>query len=237
MTPASENEAATRVGLNTLLLACAITVLLWYVPLASLALYPLRLFVTFIHEGCHALVALLTGGQVTQIIINPDGSGLTWTRGGVEALVVMAGYVGATAYGAGLLALGRQSGAARIALMVSALIVGLLCLIFVRDLFGFVWGIGIAAGLGIAARRLSTRGAEITVMFLGVQCTVNALYDLRTLIGLSAGFGGQVSDAVLMSQIIPLPPLFWAVLWSGLSLGILGLALRPYSKARKAQVL
>ena len=56
---------------------------------------------------------------------------------------------------------------------------------------------------------------------------VDALYDLKTLVGLSV-YGGPVSDAVLMSQIIPLPPAVWAVLWCGLALAILGAALRPY---------
>ena len=31
-----------------------------------------------------------------------------------------------------------------------------------------------------------------------------------------------------MSQVIPLPPIVWAVLWGLLSLAILGAALRPY---------
>lgn len=65
-------------------------------------------------------------------------------------------------------------------------------------------------------------------MFLGVQCVVNALFDLRTLVGLSAHYGGPATDAVLMAQIVPLPPLVWALLWSGLALVILYVTLRPY---------
>jgi len=222
----------SRSALGSLLLACALTVALWFVPVASFALYPLRLFVTFIHEGSHALTAFLTGGVATQIVVQPDASGYTITQGGWQILIVMAGYLGATAYGAAMLALARRPGAARAILGVSGVLIALLDLLLVRNGFGLGWGITIAAGLLLAARRLSARAAELTAMFLGVQCVVNALYDLKTLVGLLV-YGGPVSDAVLMSRIIPLPPVVWAVGWCGLALGILGAALRPYWREGK----
>ncbi len=45
MIPAS-TPVPSRSALGSLLLACALTVALWFVPVASFALYPLRLFVT-----------------------------------------------------------------------------------------------------------------------------------------------------------------------------------------------
>lgn len=224
----------TRPALRTLLLACALTVGLWFVPIASLALYPLRLFVTLIHEGSHALAATLTGGVAEQIVVLPDASGYTLTAGGWEGVIVMAGYIGAASYGALMLALARRPGAARMILGGSGILVALLDLLLVRNPFGLGWGIAIAAALLLAARRLSGQASELTAMFLGVQCVVNALFDLKTLLGLSASADGPVSDAVLMSHLIPLPPLVWAVLWSGLSLAVLVAALRPYWRGRQA---
>ena len=218
----------SRSALTTLLLASALTAALWFVPLASLALYPLRLFVTFIHEGSHALTAIVTGGVVYKIVVLPDASGYTLTGGGWGILIVMAGYLGAASYGSGMLALARRPNSARFILGLSGVIVALLDVFLVRNGFGFGWGVVIAAGLILAALRLPARIAELTAMFLGVQCVVNALFDLKTLLGLSTGYGGPVSDAVLMSQIIPLPPFVWAALWSVLALLILGAALRPY---------
>jgi hypothetical protein len=191
-------------------------------------LYPLRLFVTFIHEGSHALAATLTGGQAFQIQVMPDASGVTLTSGGWQIVIVMAGYIGAATYGAAMLALARRPGTARLILGISGVIVALLDVLLVRNGFGLGWGIAIALGLLFAARRFSAPAAELTAMFLGVQCVVNSLYDLKTLVGLSTIPNGPVSDAVLMSQIIPLPPLVWAVFWGLLSLVILGAALRPY---------
>ena len=218
----------SRSALGRLLLATALSVGISLVPGLSVVLYPLRLFVTFIHEGSHALAATLTGGQASLIAVQPDASGVTYSAGGWEMIIVMAGYVGAAAYGAAMLALARRPGTARLILGVSGGIIALLDALLVRNLFGFGWGVLIAAGLLIASRRLSAKAAELTAMFLGVQCVVNSLYDLKTLVGLSTLPNGPVSDAVLMSQIVPLPPLVWAVLWGLISLGILGFALRPY---------
>lgn len=226
-TPA-RSSAPSRPALGRLLLASGLSVALSFVPLAAPLLYPLRLFVTLIHEGSHALAATLTGGHAFQIQVMPDASGVTYSAGGFAPVIVMAGYVGASAYGAALLTLARRPGAAQAVLGLSGLLIALLDLLLVRNPFGFGWGIAIAAGLLFASRRLSGMAAELTAMFLGVQCVLNALYDLRTLVGLSALSNGPISDAVLMSQIIPLPPLIWAAAWSLLSLGILGAALRPF---------
>ncbi len=233
-TTAWRKDPPSRAALGRLLLATGLSVIVSLLPVISAALYPLRLFVTFIHEGSHALAALLTGGHPAQIAVQPDASGVTYSFGGWSLIIVMAGYLGASAYGAAMLALARRPSAARFILGVSGAVVLLLDALLVRNLFGFGWGILIGAGLALAARRLPPKAAELTAMFLGVQCVVNSLYDLKTLIGLSVLPNGPVSDAVLMSQIIPLPPFVWAALWGVLSLAVLSAALRPYWRDARA---
>jgi len=207
-------------------------VALSFIPLASIVLYPIRLFVTFVHESSHALVALMTGGHVSEIVIQPDASGYTVVSQGIAPLIDTAGYIGATTYGAWLLALGRKPGRSRLALTVSALIAGAATILFVRpwhNPFGFVWGVAIAGSLLVARARLKDSTAEMLAMFLGVQCALNALLDLHTLIFLSARYeGGPPTDAVLMAQTTHVPALIWAVLWAALAITILWHGLRPY---------
>src|SRR3989441_10320767 len=105
---------------TTLILAAIISVILWFVPFAEILAYPFRIFVTFIHEGGHAIAALLTGNSVESLRIAMDGSGETYTtKGGLwsQALVASAGYIGSMAYGALLLILIRKAVAARLALL------------------------------------------------------------------------------------------------------------------------
>src|SRR5690554_19980 len=83
-----------------LLLASLITVALWFIPYADYLVYPVRLFVTFIHEGSHVLAALLTGGSIQSMKVMSDGSGVvnSLTSSPLSVLVTSsAGYLGAIA--------------------------------------------------------------------------------------------------------------------------------------------
>jgi hypothetical protein len=158
---ASTSSAAAEGGaIWTLVAACALTAALWFVPYASAALFPLRLLVTFFHEGGHALAALLTGGSVAGIGINPDGSGVTLSAGGLRLAILPAGYLGATAYGTLLLVLLRRGWSGRRVLVLTGALIGALTLAFIRpwnSLFGFVSGVLLAGALVAASRFLGAR--------------------------------------------------------------------------------
>src|SRR5664279_4903543 len=82
------------------ILAFVVALVLWNVPQLGFILYPIRLFVTFVHESGHGLAALISGGHVGGITVSPDGSGETVTMGGSRLLILPAGYLGAALFGA-----------------------------------------------------------------------------------------------------------------------------------------
>src|SRR5580765_482753 len=89
-----------------LLTAAVISIVLWFIPFAGIATYPFRIFVTFIHEGGHAIAALLTGNSVESLSVAMNASGETYTsQGGMisQIFVASAGYLGSMAFGAMLL--------------------------------------------------------------------------------------------------------------------------------------
>src|SRR6266536_3938661 len=117
----------------TLLFAAVISIVLWFVPFAEILNYPFRIFVTFIHEGGHAIAAVLTGNSVESLSLAVNASGETYTtKGGLlsQVFVASAGYVGSMAYGALLLTLIRKAIAARVVLIGSAALIFALTLIF-----------------------------------------------------------------------------------------------------------
>ena len=65
-----------------LLTAALISIVLWFVPFAEILTYPFRIFVTFIHEGGHAIAALLTGNSVASLSVATNASGETYTSQG-----------------------------------------------------------------------------------------------------------------------------------------------------------
>lgn len=232
----------------TLLVATAISVVLWFIPFAEVLTYPFRLFVTFVHEIGHALAAVVTGNTVMAMSVAPNASGETYTTyGGLfsQVLISSGGYLGAMAFGALLLVLIRRAVAARIVLLVSGL-----AILGVTTYFGLIkplWtgmnlmavpftvlaSIGISAGLVLVARFASARVASFFVSFLAVQCVLNALFDLKTVFFLSNPFAPTVpTDAVNMSNATGIPAILWAGFWIFLALGILWFAMRLYVSGR-----
>src|SRR5579871_5889066 len=92
-----DEEADPRARSRLLLLvATIVTVAFMFVPYSEYLLYPLRLFVTFVHESGHALATIITGGSVDYIRISPNTSGVTWSAPPPWAtwLVDSGGYLG-----------------------------------------------------------------------------------------------------------------------------------------------
>ena len=234
----------------TLLIAATISIVLSFIPYAEFLTYPFRIFVTFIHEGGHALAALLTGNSVASLSVAMNASGETYTtQGGIisQVLISSAGYLGSMAFGALLLALIRKAIAARIVLLGCGILVFAMTMIFgfIKPLFWVnAWsgipftllaGLLISAGLVLIARFASARVATFFVSFLAVQCVLNALFDLKTLFSLSSPFGPTVqTDALNMSNATGIPAIFWTVLWIAFALGILWFAMRLYVSRRES---
>lgn len=236
-----------RPQVRTLLFAALLTIALWFIPYAGILTYPFRLFVTFIHEGGHALAALLTGNSVRSLSVSIDGSGLTETlipQGGLfsQMFISSAGYLGAMLFGALLLWLIRHRVKARFILFGSAAIVLGLTAVFgflvpLTDLslqpFTVLSGIAIALGLFIFARRAGVRAANFLVGFLAVQCVLDAIFDLKTLALISLN-SDAATDARNMANATGLPALFWTFIWIALACLILSTALRAYAVGRKS---
>src|SRR5215471_2557440 len=200
-----------------------------FVSSGAFVVYPLRLFVTFIHEGGHALAALLTLGRVDHLVIHANGAGETITAGGLTVLISSAGYLASTAYGAGLLTLLHDGGRAKAVLTVTAAIILTLTGFFAADQFSLFIGIALTGLLIWVAIGWSARWAHFFLSFLAVQCCLNSLYDLNTLFWISASTKLH-SDAVNMQEVTMIPAIVWASAWIILSILALALALRMYAQ-------
>lgn len=232
-----------RPQIRTLLIATALSVVLWFIPFADVLTYPFRIFVTFIHEGGHALAALLTGNSVHSLSVAMDGSGEVYSAtGGLfsRMFVSSAGYLGAMAFGALLLILIRRTVAARFVLIGSAALILVLTVAYgffspllhgsLPGLFTLFAGVLLPAGLIATARFANARVASFLVSFLAVQCVLNAVFDLKTVLFMSSPLAvGAQTDAVNMAAATGIPAMVWALIWIGLAFLILSMALRAYA--------
>lgn len=225
---------------RTLMIAVALSVLLWFLPFADVLTFPFRLFVTFIHEGGHALAAILTGNSVHSLVVNSDGSGeVLATHGGLLSGLVIssAGYLGAMTFGALLLVMIRRAVAARYVLVASAGFVLTMTLAYgiFGSFFTVLSGVALAGALLATARFAAPRVAAFLVSFLAVQCILNAIFDLKTVFFLSSPFAPPVhTDAANMAAATGIPALLWTLVWVAAAFLIVSFALRTYSESRRA---
>ncbi|MEO6392135.1 MAG: M50 family metallopeptidase [Pyrinomonadaceae bacterium] len=242
--------ADARPQFRLLVLATIASIALWLIPYASILTYPFRLFVTFIHEGSHALAALLTGNTVASLSVAPDGSGLTYATQGFFSgvLISSAGYLGAMTFGVLLLFAIRKSVKSKLVLFTSAGIVLALTILFglFKPILTFsglsgipftlISGVAIGAGLIALGMYASSKVAQFFVGFLAVQCVLNALFDLGNVFLLSTPLNGTrvMTDAVNMETATHIPAFFWTLIWIGLSVVLLTIGLRLYAATQSA---
>ena len=202
----------------TIILAVAsiISITLTFLPIGATLLFPLQLFVTFVHEMCHAMTAWLTGGRVHHITINPDMSGTTITSGGIFWLISSAGYVGTVIVGATCIHLMRKGVSP--SWILSGFIALLLIALFytgVGSIYGTVWSLVFIGAILLMIKYLSQTQLEMAASFISVQLLLNAFYDLKTLFMLS---GSAVqTDASNMQGETGIPAVVWACGWIALS--------------------
>lgn len=123
-------EGDSTPQIRWLLLATLAVLAISWVPFAGWLNYPFLVFSTFIHETAHALAAILTGGEVESISVNWNGSGITYTRGGIRSIILSAGYVGTALFGGTLLILSKKRKWVRPALLGCALLILIMTLFF-----------------------------------------------------------------------------------------------------------
>ena len=242
-----------RPQMTLLIAATVLTIALWFIPYADYLVYPIRLFVTFVHEGSHALVGFLTGGSVHSLTIGADGSGAVYSvpSGWLGAILTSsAGYLGTTAFGVLLLYLIRRVVSASKILIASGAFVGVMTLIFgilspifnifslqvgfTNLVFTVLAGTVLTAGLIALGKYASEKTANFAVAFLAVQCLLNSLGDLKTLFFINAPFSGSEigNDAVNMANATGLPAFAWVVIWIGISMLMISVGLRLYAVSR-----
>ena len=172
-------------------------------------LYPIRMLVTFLHEFGHAFGAIITGGDVTNLEIRPDGSGVCWTAGGNRAVILMGGYIGSALFGNLLFFLGTRSNntVAKTTLFVLA---GLMLFV------GFGWFGSVFTTIMLAVFALAlfliarnTNFDSDVLMFFGLASIIYIIQDFNV---------GPSSDLAKYAEyFVVIPANMWMYIWLGIA--------------------
>jgi Peptidase M50B-like len=90
---------------------------------------------------------------------------------------------------------------------------GLICLLFVGNLYGVVVGLALAGVIYYAGWQLDDEGAASILLFLAVQSILASFHSLFILVRASRNGRRTDSDAEKMQHLTAVPALFWALFW------------------------
>ncbi len=182
----------------------------------TMVIYPLKIFVVFLHELSHALAGALTGGRVESITLSAREGGATYVRGGNHFLMLSAGYLGSLFWGLVLLHAANARGKMpRRALGALACVLLIATIFFVRSWFGVAFGILFGLLLLFASRRLPANGVVVALTVLGLTSALYALLDIRDDVFARPG---APSDANMLAQVTGIPTLVWGSVWTVVAL-------------------
>ena len=215
------------------ILALIAVVILWNIRELEALVYPLRLFVTYVHEASHSLAALITGGSVQGFTISENGSGVATTLGGSRAFILPAGYLGAALFGSMLFFLSNRipRWVRGLSIFIGAFIL-VFTLVFARpDETGSLAALFIGLGFGAVMLLMGWKAPRIVNLFilntLAVMTALNAVLDVWMLVSYSdASRGAVMNDAAAFSaQVTPaLPTPVIAFNWSAAAVAMLATA-------------
>ncbi len=191
-------------------------------------LYPIRLFVTFLHEFGHAAGALITGGAVEYIAIETNSAGVTSTFNGNRSVILMGGYIGSAIFGNLLFYIGARRHKwvkPTLVLVIAAMLIT--GFIWYNTLFTTAVLCGFSAILFIVGFK-TKYGREI-LMLLGLASIIYIIQDFNV---------GPTSDLAQMERELKyIPAKVWMYIWLGIVLAILALNLKMlFSKKTTAQL-
>ena len=220
---------------KTLLLAAGITLILYLVPGGRVLGRPLVWLAVLVHELGHGLTAMLLGGSFKRLQLWANGSGAASYEGRfsplTRSLIAAGGPLGPPLAALALFFAGGGRDSAHVALTVLAGTALLVALVWVRNLFGFVFVLALSVALGLLAWRATDPVAEFSCAFLAVQMSLSVFarsdYLFRSQARTVAG--AIPSDTAQISQALGLPHWFWGGLIALVSVAVVGFGVMRYA--------
>ena len=198
----------------------------WWSPV----IYPLKVFVIFLHEISHGIASIATGGSIERITLDPRLGGACVCPGGNAFLTLSAGYLGSLAWGGVILEVGRRvPRRPDWVVRILGMLVAILTVLYVRGGFGIAFGLLFGIALIYVALRLSAQVNRTLLTVLGLTSCLYAVLDIK---GDILDRPELPSDAYMLAELTGVPTVAWGIVWIGAALSVSSwLFIRAYRAA------
>ena len=226
----------------SLVIAAALTLILWVMPFGSVLALPLLWLSTLAHELGHGLAAILVGGSFDALQIFFDGSGVASCRydKSAQPWVSLGGLLGPALVAMFLFVAGVLQRPARAILGGAGLVSLGLCVTVIDGAFALSFALLLGLFLLAWAWQASAPAAQVTVLFLAVQLSLSVFSSSDYLFVATArtGAGEMPSDIAQVATHFGGPILFWGAVVAAFSVLVLvaGIVLFAWGDALHARL-
>lgn len=192
-------------------------------------MYPVKLFVVVLHEMSHGIAAVICGGRIEQIQIDPQIGGFCRfsmpDNPFFQIFVASTGYLGSIFWGALILIIAARTRYDRYVSLVIGLIVLMLTVFFIREVFGIIFCLSFSIIMLLSYKYMPDWFNDYAIKFLGMASCLYAIVDIKDDLIVRSGIG---SDADAIARLFGIPQMSVAigVIWIIISLTILVVALK-----------
>lgn len=179
---------------------------------------------TLIHELSHAIMAIFTGGSVSEIKLNDNASGscTTKSKGKFKTfLVSSSGYISSALFSYLIFfSLGKRWNEY---FFYFFLVISVIALIFwIRNAYGIIWALAFASinlGLILVPNATANYGNYILLVF-GLMIAIDNFLACLTLLYISVSSPKKAGDATNIAKTTKIPAFFWSLIFLAITLFI-----------------
>ncbi len=178
----------------------------WQYPIS----YPLKILIVFFHESSHALMTLVTGGQVTELVVDKMQGGHVLSIGGNRFLILSAGYLGSLFWGITLYLLAVKTDLDKFIMFLLGLVISLIAALYVRELFALGFSISIALAMIFLSWYQHTNINDFVLRCIGLSSMFYVPLDIYSD---TIARSHLRSDAFMLAEEFGGTTLLWGGIW------------------------
>ena len=186
-------------------------------------LYPFKLLVIFFHETSHALATIVTGGEVKDFVVIQQQGGYVVSEGGNRFVILNSGYLGSLIWGLGIYMIAVSNKFSKILMIILGVIIGIITLIFVRNLFAVFFGLIITAVMILIGIYVHDKINNFILKLIGLTSMIYVPLDIVS----DTIYRSHIkSDASMLADEFGGATIIWGSIWLIISVIVLFFCLR-----------
>lgn len=187
--------------------------------------FPIKLLVVLLHESCHGLMTLITGGRIIEMQITYQLGGALIAKGGNSLLIAPAGYIGSALVGALIFASTRNFRFSAGVCNVLAIIFLLLVVLYIKSIFGILFTLGFCVLFFLSPRVLPNFLHFFLLRIIGIISCLYVIIDIKEDLLTP---GAHRTDASILASLTHIPAIGWGIIMFLVSVTVTLILIRDY---------